>query len=211
MNIKKKLILLSSCLMLTGFALVRNVTKEDVQEVRAEEEKYFKQITSKEELICGEGEKYLIASIGDSLIFDGSLQTLDVEGNKFDVTINDSKQIDYSEELNKSTFTIEDAGSSKYYIKSSSGKYIGNTTTKNNLEESDNQKYSNTITINSDGSVDIISNNTYLRYNNDKKNGTRFRYYKSTSYMNQQPISLFKLNSASSEVILKKINLKQKH
>ncbi len=38
MNIKKKLILLSSCLMLTGFALVRNVTKEDVQEVRAEEE-----------------------------------------------------------------------------------------------------------------------------------------------------------------------------
>lgn len=41
---------------------------------------------------------YLIVSEGDKLIMDGSLDKLDVEGNKVDVTITDSKITgDYAE------------------------------------------------------------------------------------------------------------------
>ena len=63
---------------------------------------------------------YLIVSEGDSLIMDGSLTNLDVEGNKVDVTITEGKITgDYA----KYAFTIAPMEGG-YSVQSASGKYI---------------------------------------------------------------------------------------
>ena len=80
-------------------------------------------------------------------------------------------------------------------IKLASGKYIYNTTDSNNMSVSDKtfaKKYITSITI-SDGIAMIISSGSYLRYNNTAT-GNLFRFYKSTSYTNQQPVALYRLD-----------------
>ena len=130
---------------------------------------------------------YLIVSEGDSLIMDGSLSSLDAEGNKVDVTITEGKITgDYA----KYAFTIAPMEGG-YSVQSASGKYISGTSGKNKLNSNASPAL-NTITF-ADGKVKIVSNTTTLQYNNAATNGTRFRYYKSE---NQQPISLYKLETA---------------
>ena len=131
---------------------------------------------------------YLIVSEGDKLIMDGSLDTLDGEGNKVDVTIADGK---ISGNYAKYTFTVEPM-TDGYAIKSASGKYISGTDGANKLNSSAAQQL-NTITFES-GNAIITSNETTLQYNNKATNGTRFRYYKAR---NQQPIALYKLEGGS--------------
>ena len=130
---------------------------------------------------------YLIVSEGDSLIMDGSLTNLDVEGNKVDVTITEGKITgDYA----KYAFTIAPMEGG-YSVQSASGKYISGTSGKNRLNSNASPAL-NAISF-ADGKVKIVSNTTTLQYNNAATNGTRFRYYKSE---NQQPISLYKLEAA---------------
>ena len=130
---------------------------------------------------------YLIVSEGDSLIMDGSLTNLDVEGNKVDVTITEGKITgDYA----KYAFTIAPMEGG-YSVQSASGKYISGTSGKNKLNSNASPAL-NAISF-ADGKVKIVSNTTTLQYNNAATNGTRFRYYKSE---NQQPISLYKLEAA---------------
>ena len=130
---------------------------------------------------------YLIVSEGDSLIMDGSRTNLDVEGNKVDVTITEGKITgDYA----KYAFTIAPMEGG-YSVQSASGKYISGTSGKNKLNSNASPAL-NAITF-ADGKVKIVSNTTTLQYNNAATNGTRFRYYKSE---NQQPISLYKLETA---------------
>ena len=130
---------------------------------------------------------YLIVSEGDSLIMDGSLTNLDVEGNKVDVTITEGKITgDYA----KYAFTIAPMEGG-YSVQSASGKYISGKSGRNKLN-SNTSPALNAISF-ADGKVKIVSNTTTLQYNNAATNGTRFRYYKSE---NQQPISLYKLEAA---------------
>ena len=135
---------------------------------------------------------YLIVSEGDKLIMDGSLDRLDVEGNKVDVTITDSKITgDYA----KYAFTVEPM-TGGYAIKSASGKYISGKSGSNKLNSGSTQSL-NTIELTS-GKVIVTSDGTTLQYNNAAKNGTRFRYYKS---QNQQPISLYKIETAAKQQV----------
>ena len=135
---------------------------------------------------------YLIVSEGDKLIMDGSLDKLDVEGNKVDVTITDSKITgDYA----KYAFTVEPM-TGGYAIKSASGKYISGNSGSNKLNSGSTQSL-NTIELTS-GKVIVTSDGTTLQYNNAAKNGTRFRYYKS---QNQQPISLYKIETAAKQQV----------
>lgn len=135
---------------------------------------------------------YLIVSEGDKLIMGGSLDKLDVEGNKVDVTITDSKITgDYA----KYAFTVEPM-TGGYAIKSASGKYISGKSGSNKLNSGSTQSL-NTIELTS-GKVIVTSDGTTLQYNNAAKNGTRFRYYKS---QNQQPISLYKIETAAKQQV----------
>ena len=135
---------------------------------------------------------YLIVSEGDKLIMDGSLDELDVEGNKVDVTITDSKITgDYA----KYAFTVEPM-TGGYAIKSASGKYISGKSGSNKLNSGSTQSL-NTIELTS-GKVIVTSDGTTLQYNKAAKNGTRFRYYKS---QNQQPISLYKIETAAKQQV----------
>ena len=130
--------------------------------------------------------EYLIVS--GTKAFDGSLSSLDVTGNNFDVTIS-NKTIESTDEINQKTFTIKSV--EEYYtIQSKSGKYIGAFATgnlNNNTEVYDDRFY-HTLGIGS-------PNNKALIYSNKgdgvelQTNGGRFRYYTKN---NQTAVYLYK-------------------
>ena len=145
----------------------------------------YKLVTSTKDVTDGE---YLIVYTSDenqSLAFDGSLEKLDAAGNTQLVTATD----DVIEASSDIAFTIT-ALEEGFYIQSASGLYIGQTSDANGLQANAQTAYTNTISI-EDGVADIVSGGAYLRYNKTA-NQERFRYYKSTTYGNQQPIQLFK-------------------
>ena len=129
---------------------------------------------------------YLIVYESDELAFNGALTTLDAVSNTVSVTITNN-QIAATDAMNKAKFTINASG----HIKSASGYYIGQSSNANGLKSSKTQSYTNTLTINSDASVHIVSGGAYLRYN-PTSGQTRFRYYKSSSYTGQKAIHLYK-------------------
>ena len=142
--------------------------------------------------------EYLIVYEEGNLAFNGGLTTLDATGNTISVTINDNT-IAATDATLAATFTIAKSGTS-YTIQSSSGFYIGQTSNSNGLESSASTAYENKISLASDGINIVSSGGAYLRYNNNASNGTRFRYYKSSSYSNQQPIALYKREAAAEPV-----------
>lgn len=135
--------------------------------------------------------EYLIVS--GTKAFDGSLSSLDVTGNNFDVTIS-NKTIEATDEINQKTFTIKSV--EEYYtIQSKSGKYIGAFATgnlNNNTEVYDDRFY-HTLGIGS-------PNNKALIYSNKgdgvelQTNGGRFRYYTKN---NQTAVYLYKKSSGT--------------
>ena len=133
---------------------------------------------------------YLIVYEDGSVAFNGDLSTLDAVGNTMNVSIeNNTITLD---NLN-GTFAISKSNSS-YTIQSKSGYYIGATANSNSLVSNTATKYTNTLSINSDGTVNIVgSGGAYLRFN-AASNQNRFRYYKSSSYTNQKAITLYKLS-----------------
>lgn len=84
-----------------------------------------------------------------------------------------------------------------YTIQSKSEYYIGQTSNANGLKSSTSTAYTNTVSLNADGNVDIVSGGAYLRYN-ATSGQYRFRYYKSSSYTAQKAITLYKLVDNSS-------------
>ena len=150
----------------------------------------YERISSTDDL--EDGEEYLIVCENDNLIFDGSLTTLDAEGNKYDVTIVTTGTVPYiasTTEIDNRTVTIDTystGNSTGKSIQTKSGYYIGCTTSNNGLTAT-NSKILNTISFDNTD-AQILSNSRYLRYNNASTNGTRFRYYAS----NQQAIQLYK-------------------
>ena len=146
----------------------------------------YVKVTNSEELTDGD---YLIVSEEDNVAFNGALTTLDVVGNKIDVTIS-GNLIESNNTTDAAVFTVT-AKTGGYSIKSASGYYIGNTSDANVLKTSLNDDYVNLITITNDGNADIVSSSSHLRYNN-ASDQNRFRYYKSSSYTNQKAIQLYK-------------------
>ncbi len=132
---------------------------------------------------------YLIVYEDENMAFDGSLGTLDAVNNYITVTITDGK-IEATDEIQESQFTIEKSGSN-YVIKSASGYYIGQTSNANGLKSHTSTTYSNTISMNSDDTVNLVSGGAYLRFNTTSGQD-RFRYYKSSSYTGQKAITLYK-------------------
>ena len=139
--------------------------------------------------------EYLIVYETGNVAFDGSLTTLDAASNNNAVTISNG-QIEATDEMKAIQFTIAKSGSS-YTIQSKSGYYIGNTANSNKLNSSTSTQYTNTITLNDDGSAHIVgSGGSILRYNAASGN-YRFRYFKSSSYTNQKAIYLYKLTETA--------------
>ena len=137
--------------------------------------------------------EYLIVYEGESRIFDGSLATLDAANNYQSVTIGNS-QITTD---NKYSFTIAKT-SSGYSIRSASGKYIGKTSNTTNGLDAGSSAYENTLSLNDDGTVNVVgSGGAYLRFN-AASDEMRFRYYKSSTYTGQKAICLYKASGSGS-------------
>ena len=150
-------------------------------------------VTSDEGLTNGE---YLIVyedatnTIPAPVAFNGALATkkLDVASNNIEVSIA-SNTIAGNTDIDAATFTINTTAGT---IQTKDGYYIGQTSNANGLATSTTPEYTNTISIENDGSATIISKGgAYLRYNS-ASNQLRFRYYKSSSYTDQKAIALYK-------------------
>lgn len=148
------------------------------------ETKYYVKVTSAPTDWSG---TYLIVYEDGKIAFDGNLTTLDAVKNTVDVTIKDGK-IEATDAMKASQFTINAIG----HIQSASGYYIGQTSNANGLKSNKTTTYTNTFSLNTDGTVNVISGGAYLRYN-ATSGQERFRYYKSSSYTEQKAISLYKL------------------
>ena len=146
----------------------------------------YAKVTQTDEITDGD---YLIVYEGGNLAFNGGLTTLDAIGNTIDVSIF-MDNIESNSTTDGAAFTIT-AKTGGYSIKSASGWYIGNTSDANALRTSTTDSYVNTITISADGNADIVSSASHLRFN-AASNQTRFRYYKSGTYTDQQAIQLYK-------------------
>ncbi len=158
-----------------------------VTEGSATDENYFVKVTKDADLTTG---TYLIVYEEGSIAFDGSLETLDAVRNTIPVTISDNK-IPSTQTTDAATFEIDvDAGT----IYSKSGYYIGKLSDGNGMNTSDEEAYTNEISIDEDGNANIMSGNAYLRYN-ATSGQERFRYFRSATYTSQKAIQLYKLVS----------------
>ena len=133
---------------------------------------------------------YLIVYESGKVAFDGSRTTLDAAKNTQTVIISNG-EIEATDAMLAITFNIAKSGSN-YTLKSKSGYYVGQISNANGLKSSQTTTYANTLSLNSDKSVNFVSGYAYLRFNANS-NDMRFRYYKSSSYTNQKAIHLYKL------------------
>ena len=164
------------------------IVEEDVVPPTEEKKEVFVKVTEDQADWSG---TYLIVYEDGGMAFDGSLTKLDAVNDYQNVTIADGK-IEATEATKAVAFTIEKSGD-VYTIKSESGYYIGHTSDANKLSASTDTQYTNTITMNEDGSVNVIcSGGAYLRFNANVDQ-MRFRYYKSGTYTKQKAITLYKL------------------
>ena len=151
--------------------------------------KYYVKVTSEPADWSGQ---YLIVFEEESFAFDGSLEKLDAASNYFEIDIENDKVISTSDTDSKSfTISAKDGG---YSILSKSGYYIYQNADSNAITSSQEDKGTNTISFDDDGSCKIVggTENAVLRFNTT--NGQdRFRYFKSSSYTNQKPVHLYKL------------------
>ena len=147
-------------------------------------DKYVK-VTSTSDLTSGQ---YLIVYQEGSVAFDGGLEALDAVGNTIEVVLNNS-EIAVTDKTAAAEFTLDVTAGT---IKSASGLYIGQTSDANGLASSTETAYTNTLSIVTDGNVNIVSSGgAYLRYNSTSDQ-SRFRYYKSSTYSSQKAIQLYK-------------------
>ena len=140
--------------------------------------------------------EYLLVYEEGSLAFDGSLSAPDAVNNYKAVTI-DGDTITADPAI---AVTIE-AVDGGYVLKSASGLYLYHNAEANKLSSTANQstaaKYPLTITVVDDGVDLALSCGPHMRFN-ATADQMRFRYYKSTSYANQMPVTLFKLSEGGS-------------
>ncbi len=136
---------------------------------------------------------YLIVSEANKAALDSSLATIDATNDYKSVEITEDKTIETAESI---AVTIEKMADGNYSIKAANGQYIYRTQNKNGLDTGKNAN-PNTISLNADGTVNIVSGGAYLRFNANKDQ-MRFRYFKSATYTSQKPVTLYKLEEALS-------------
>ena len=141
--------------------------------------------------------EYLIVYEGDGKAFNGALTSLDVSNNTISVTITGGNTIVSNSTTNAAKFTIAPM-TNGYSIQAASGKYIGNAGGSNGLTSNDSPML-NTLSMGNDGVNIVGAGGTYLRFNNATSE-QRFRYFKSSTYTQQQPIQLYKKTSGSASV-----------
>lgn len=135
---------------------------------------------------------YLIVNQEYGVAFNGAVQPkLDIESNTISISVN-GNSISANYETNAGIFTITPtADGDSVIIQSASGLYMGQNADANGLLSSTSIEYHNAISFGGD-TVNIIGRGgAYLRYNK-ASNQNRFRYYKTSSYLGQKPIQLFK-------------------
>ena len=155
----------------------------------------YVKITSTDELEDG---TYLIVYEGDenhkSVAFNGGLETgLDGIGNSIEVTIAE-KLIAANNTTNAAVVTIKAEEDNGYSIQTNSGIYIGTNSNSNELKANRLTPFIHTVAFDEGNVLLTGSAGAVLRYNS-ASNQLRFRYYKSTSYTDQQPIALYKLTT----------------
>jgi hypothetical protein len=147
----------------------------------------WKKVTDINEYVSG-GE-YLFVREASSIAFDGSLSTLDVDGNVISVTIEDD-EIPFDGTTSDSAFIISDIDGG-VSIQSKSGLYIGRTSNSNGMNTNADAPFVNTISFDENGNVIVTSSaGPKLQKNSG---GNRFRYFKS----NQHLIQLYKKTEIS--------------
>ena len=130
--------------------------------------------------------EYVIVYESGSVILDSSRTTLDDNNNTQSVTITNNTISADDGDPYQVIIAKVDGG---YSIKTASEYYIGATSNSNSLNSNKSTVYTNTLSMNNDGSVDVIgSGGAYLRYNTS---ASRFRYYKSSTYTGQKAIALY--------------------
>lgn len=143
----------------------------------------YQKITSLDDLEDG---KYLIVYEDESVALNGALTKFDTASNTVPVSIHGT-EIAANDTLNAASFKYSSKDSS---FLGSSGKYVGHTSTSNDIADS-TEPLSNTVTFQGDNVV-LTAGNYTLRFNNSSGQH-RFRYYKS----GQQSIQLYKDMHAS--------------
>ena len=160
--------------------------------VFADESATYTRVTADQTDWSGE---YLLVYEAGSLAFDGSLSTPDAVNNYKSVTI-DGDTIT----ADRSIAVMLEAVDGGYVLKSASGLYLYHSSDANKLSSTANQstaaKYPLTITVTDDGVDLALSNGPHMRFNANADQ-MRFRYYKSASYTNQKPVTLFKLDDGA--------------
>lgn len=132
---------------------------------------------------------YLIVCESEKLAFNGSLTDKITSANGVGIEIAADGSITTLESY---AFIITKLDSGNYQVMACSGVYIGNNNNSNAMTTGA-ALVNKTISINSDGTVNIISNGgAYLRYNASSK---FFRYYKSSTYTNQKAICLYEVEN----------------
>lgn len=143
------------------------------------------------ELNAAAGSPLREATVVSNPVFNGGAETLDAASNNV-ATSRTGDEIQLDSESDTYYFNIApvDGKDDTYTIQAANGKYIGRSANSNGMDVSDNP-IENTITINSDGSADIVGEGgAYLRYNSTSGQN-RFRYFKSGSYSSQKPVQLY--------------------
>lgn len=155
-------------------------------------DQYYVKVTSDDDLTSGQ---YLIVHESTNVAFNGGLTDLDVNSNKISVTITtDGILSDAVTDAASFTILISGENNSHSTIKSASGYFIGRDANSNGLNTNPTTAYYSTISISQDGDAEIVGpGGAHLRYNS-AANNWRFRYFKSDTYTNQQPIALYKLS-----------------
>ena len=167
--------------------------------------KYVK-VTSQSDLTDGE---YLIVNDANKVAFNGSKANLDAAANYVNVDIF-SNEIASSTLIDDAVFTIDMNANGTGTIKSSSGLYIGGLETdRNGMQQSADNAFTNSITINQTAIGDVVynavitNNGKYLRYN-PQSGQNRFRYLKQE---NLEPIHLYKKVEATAPATTHSVRL----
>lgn len=158
----------------------------------------YREVT--ENLTDWSGEYLLVyeAKDGTAYVFNGSLvgDALDAVSNYVSATISNGTIT-----ADRAYSVTVEAVTGGYVIKAASGSYIYAPSDNNALATSSNQStadnYPITFAVTSDG-IDIqLQSDPHMRFNS-ASNQMRFRYYKSGTYTNQQPVTLYRLEDGGS-------------
>ena len=142
--------------------------------------------------------EYLLVYEAGGLALDGSLASPDVVENYTAVTIDGSSIA--MEDHSKAVYL--EAVEGGYVLKTAAGLYLYHGADANKLSSTANQstaaKYPLTVTVAEDGTDLALSVGPHMRFNANPDQ-MRFRYYKSSSYTNQQSVALYKLDGESTQ------------